>query len=97
MSDYLHNATRVPRVRIRQEDENNFLLYHPITDELHMVSRAGKTIFEMCDGRSIDDLVIDGAALLQKEAPTEASEEPLRADVLRFLCALQNRQLIELT
>ena len=97
MSDYLHNATKVARVRIREEDDDNFLLYHPVTDELHMVSRAGKDIFEMCDGRSIDDLVIDGAALLQADPASSENAEPLRADVLSFLCALQKRQLVELT
>ena len=97
MSGYLHNATKGGRVRIRQEDDENFLLYNAKTDELHIVNRIGKAIFEMCDGRSIDELVIEGAKLLQGEDGAAVDPEPYRANVLNYLCALRKRELIELT
>tara|TARA_R110002167_G_scaffold94784_1_gene252768 strand:- start:9301 stop:9594 length:294 start_codon:yes stop_codon:yes gene_type:complete len=97
MNKFFHYAKKGTRVRCRQEDDDNFLLYHPETDELHMVSRDGKAIFDMCDGRSIDDLVVEGAKLLQPNRETPEESEPFRGEVLSYLCALQKRALIELT
>ena len=97
MNKFFHYAKKGERVRCRQEDDDNFLLYHPETDELHMVGRDGKAIFDMCDGRSIDDLVVEGAKLLQRNSETTVVSEQSRCEVLSYLCALQKSALIELT
>lgn len=97
MTEYFYYAKKGRRVRCRQEDDNSFLLYNPETDELHMITRNGKAIFDMCDGRSIDNLVVEGAKLLQPADDTQADAEPYRSEVLSYLCALQKRALIELS
>lgn len=91
MTEYFYYASKSNRVRCRQEDDDNFLLYHAATDELHMVSRTGKAIFDMCDGRSIDDIVNEGAGLLHDSADPKSH----RAEVLSYICALRKRALIE--
>jgi hypothetical protein len=80
---------RAPGVRIRQETEATFLLYHPVTDELHLVGREAKVIFELCDGRAIDDVVREGARLLD-----QADEAAAEAEVLAFLTSLHRRSLV---
>lgn len=97
MSDYFSCAKKGSRVRCRQEDDDNFLLYNPETDQLHMVSREGKAIFDMCDGRSIDDIVLEGANLLQPAGEAQTDLEPYRGEVLSYLCALRKRALVEWT
>jgi hypothetical protein len=97
MNQYYHFANKGNRIRCRQEDDDNYLLYNADTDELHMISSVGKAIFDMCDGRSINDLVVEGAHLLQGAAEESSNLEPYRSEVLDFLCKLRKRKLIELT
>lgn len=89
MTDYFSHVDKADRIRVRPEDEGNFLLYNPRTDELHLVGEQGKRIFDLCDGRSIDEVVREGCDML---AATGAPQEP--AQVLSFLCALKKRDLL---
>jgi hypothetical protein len=82
---------RVANVRTRPEADHTHLIYHPGTDELHLVSDAGKAIFDLCDGRSIDDVVSEGALLLGGEAGRAERE------VLSFLQMLHKRAVVRFT
>jgi hypothetical protein len=84
---YTHVA-RTPKARVRPEAGDTYLIYHPETDELHLVSGAGKAIFELCDGRAIDDVVEEGAALIAGDR--NAAE----LEVLAFLQRLHKRSLV---
>ena len=92
MSDYFSHIDKAERIRCREEDKGNFLLYNPRTDQLHMVGEPGKLIFDLCDGRSIDDVVREGCELL---AGAGDPQEP--GQVQSFLCALKKRDLVVMT
>ncbi|QUS58246.1 hypothetical protein [Pseudovibrio brasiliensis] len=46
MSEYFTTVCHTEGVRCRTEEEGNFLLYHPKTDQLHIVTSSGKAIFD---------------------------------------------------
>lgn len=91
MTEIFTKATQAEGVRWREEDGSNYLLYHPLTDQLHMISSVGKAIFDLCDGRSIDDIIHDGGRLLGSEDGDGGSG----SQVLRYLIKLRERTLIE--
>ncbi|SFU16724.1 Coenzyme PQQ synthesis protein D (PqqD) [Pseudovibrio denitrificans] len=93
MSQHFTTVRHAEGVRCRTEEGGNFLLYHPKTDQLHIVSNNGKAIFDQCDGKEIDDVVHLGGKLLAQE--TDQEEETLRSSVLVFLQELNKRNLIE--
>lgn len=84
---YTH-VTRESKARVRPEAGDTYLIYHPETDELHLVSGAGKAIFELCDGRSIDDVVEEGAAIIGGD------HRAAELEVLGFLQGLHKRSLV---
>lgn len=92
MNDLYHFVDQAAGVRCRPEGPGSFLLYQPKTDELHLVSELGKGIFDLCDGRPIDDVVAGGAALLEAQAHKQAGA--CDAEVLSFLCELERRSLL---
>lgn len=92
MDDFYDLVERAPGVRIRPEGENTFLLYHPGTDELHLVDARSKAIFEMCDGRSIDLVVHAGAELVCSSKNCDAEQAAM--EVLGLLCSFQRRSLV---
>lgn len=81
--------SRAERIRVRDESENKFLLYNPRTDELHIVSELGKRLFDLCDGREIDEIVrfefADHEAEISEITPDQ---------ILGFLCELKKRDLV---
>jgi hypothetical protein len=85
---------RVATVRVRQEREDGYLLYQPATDELHLVDARGKAVFDLCDGRSIDAVIADGARLLCADDETEEAQARAEQDVFAFLHQLQARSLV---
>lgn len=89
MSDYFSRIGKAERIRVRPEDKGSFLLYNPRTDQLHLVGEPGKRIFDLCDGRSIDEVVSEGCEILAKGGD---AQEP--AQVLSFLCELEKRDLV---
>lgn len=89
MSDYFSRIEKAERIRCRPEDEGSFLLYNPRTDQLHLVAEAGKRIFDLCDGRSIDEVAREGIKILGE---TGEQQEP--SQVLSFLCELEKRDLV---
>lgn len=92
MNDLYDFVEREPGIRIRPEGEGAFLLYHPGTDELHLVDDRSKAIFELCDGRTIDDVVEEGSALICGGDGGDGKQAA--AEVLAFLCSLQKRSLV---
>ncbi|MBX3642058.1 MAG: hypothetical protein KF720_03195 [Rubrivivax sp.] len=89
MTDFFSSVSKAERIRCRPEDVGNYLLYNPRTDQLHLVDERGKRIFDLCDGRAIDDVVRDGCALF------DGTGSPLTSQlVLDFLCALKKRELV---
>lgn len=86
---------RVQGVRVRQEREDGYLLYQPTTDELHLVDARGMAVFELCDGRSIDDVVAEGARLLSGDDGTDDARLGAERDVFAFLRKLQTRRLVD--
>ena len=92
MDEHYQFVEREPSVRIRPEGEDTFLLYHPGTDELHLIDARSKTIFEACDGRSIDAVIDDGVTHMCT-TPT-CDEQRAAVEVLDFLCNLQRRSLV---
>lgn len=80
-------------VSCRPEDAGTFLLYSRRTDELHIIDRAGKAIFDMCIGSSIDDVVESGSEIIAEQNGTNA--EVSRRQVLSFLRELRKRSLVE--
>lgn len=89
MTDYYLSVQKAERIRCRAEDAGNYLLYNPRTDQLHILDERGKRIFDLCDGRPIDEVVREGCTLFDA-APRERSSQC----VLDFLCALKTRDLI---
>ncbi|MFZ5636348.1 MAG: PqqD family peptide modification chaperone [Pseudomonadota bacterium] len=88
---------RVQGVRIRQEREDGYLLYQPTTDELHLLDARGMAVFELCDGRSIDDVVAEGARLLPGDAGADGVGDRAEREVFAFLQKLQTRRLVDWT
>jgi hypothetical protein len=88
MSSLLLTVTKADRVRCRPEDAGNHLLYNPRTDQLHIIDEQGKQIFDLCDGRSIDDVVRDSSR------GSATGPSPTSDQVLGFLCALKKRDLV---
>jgi hypothetical protein len=82
------HVTRKLKARVRPEAGDTYLIYHPETDELHLVSGAGKAIFELCDGRTIDDVVEEGSTLIGGDRNVAELE------VLAFLQRLHKRSLV---
>ncbi len=93
MSEHFTTVRNTEGVRCRTEEKGNFLLYHPKTDQLHIVTSSGKAIFDQCDGKEIDEVVHLGGKLLLQESDLE--EEVLRSSVLSFLQELNKRNLVE--
>lgn len=89
MTDYFSSVEKAEKIRCRPEDGGNFLLYNPRTDQLHLLGELGKRIFDLCDGRAIDDIVSEGSALIEDETGPQACQQ-----VLNFLCALKKRDLV---
>ena len=85
---------KVVGVRVRQEQESSFLLYQPTTDELHLVDARGKAVFDLCDGRSINEVVISGARLLFTGDVPDSTLERAEREVFAFLQHLQARSLV---
>ncbi len=92
MDEWRFHVTRPAGIRLRQEDEGRYLLYHPGTDELHVIGPVEKEIYDLCDGRSIDDVVVAAIALLPR--PAGRADEAVAREVLAFLSALHQRTLI---
>lgn len=89
MSKLYAAVEKADRIRCRPEGEGKYLLYNPRTDQLHMLDEHGKRIFDLCDGREIDEVVRSGSEIRQ---PGMASVTA--ADVLDFLCGLKKRGLV---
>ena len=89
MTDFFSRIDKAERIRVRPEDEGSFLLYNPRTDQLHLVAEPGKRIFDLCDGRSIDEVVNEGCDVL---AAGGDAQEP--GQILSFLCELEKRDLV---
>lgn len=89
MTEFFSSVAKAEKIRCRPEDAGNYLLYNPRTDQLHLVDERGKRIFDLCDGRAIDDVVREGSALIEGDASPAASQQ-----VLDFLCALKKRDLV---
>ena len=89
MNDFFSSVAKADKIRCRPEGAGNYLLYNPRTDQLHLLDEHGKRIFDLCDGRSIDDVVREGCVVLGGDAPPLASQQ-----VLDFLCALSKRDLV---
>lgn len=83
------SVTRADKIRCRPEDNGKYLLYNSQTDQLHLVDEIGKKVFDLCDGRAIDDVVREAAILMEKESLVLASQQ-----VLNFLCELKKRHLV---
>lgn len=66
-----------------------FYVMHPDTSELHNFNDVGTRIWELIDGeRSVEDIV----GVVTEEY--EVDEATARTDVLEFLAALQEKDLI---
>lgn len=89
MNELFSSVAKAEKIRCRPEDAGNYLLYNPRTDQLHLVDEHGKRVFDLCDGRSIDDVVREGCALIGGDTSPSASQQ-----VLDFLCALKKRDLV---
>lgn len=89
MTEFFSSITKAEKIRCRSEDAGNYLLYNPRTDQLHLVSECGKQIFDLCDGRAIDDVVRESCSILGGDLSPETSQQ-----VLDFLCALKKRELV---
>ncbi|WP_119681463.1 PqqD family peptide modification chaperone [Indioceanicola profundi] len=89
MTEFFSFVSKAEKIRCRPEEAGNHLLYNPRTDLLHIVDLRGKQIFDLCDGRAIDDVVREGCALFEGTASTVAAQQ-----VLDFLCALKRRDLV---
>lgn len=92
MDDLNEFVERETRVRIRQESACSYLLYHPGTDELYLLDANGKAIFDLCDGRSIDDVVSEASLLLESDPSRDAATAEL--EVLGLLRSLHERALV---
>ena len=88
----LTTVSRDAEVRVRRENDDSYLLYHPRTDELHLVSASAEAIFRLCDGRSISQVVMEGSTHLPVAAFD--SMEAREAAVLTYLRMLSARSLV---
>lgn len=93
MEDLRFFVARCEGLRVRAENEGRFLLYNPRTDELHLIGPLEKAIFDLCDGRSIDDVLAAAGPLFEQHGQ-DSAPETLTAEVLAFLQGLYRRSLI---
>ncbi|WP_395708909.1 PqqD family protein [Reyranella sp.] len=89
MTEYFSSVEKAPRIRCRAENEGHYLLYNPKTDQLHMLDELGKKVFDLCDGRTIDDVVKDACSLAVEGQPLVSPP-----DIVSFLCSLKKRHLV---
>jgi hypothetical protein len=89
MTEFFSSVSKTEKIRCRAEDLDNYLLYNPRTDQLHLVDKRGKQIFDLCDGRAIDDVVREGCAIFGVDSSPAVSQQ-----ILDFLCALKKRDLV---
>lgn len=83
--EFFSFVAKAEKTRCLPEEAGNYLFYNPRTDQLHLVDERGKQIFDLCDGRVIDDVVREGCALIGSDVSPAASQQ-----VLDFLRALKN-------
>jgi hypothetical protein len=93
VTDTFEIVEKAPGIRCRPEGAGSYLLYCPKTDELHMVGEIAKAIFDLCDGRTVTEVVTAGGDLLLSGVaePSKTSE----GEVMAFLSELHRRSLIE--
>ncbi|MBL9204267.1 MAG: PqqD family protein [Opitutaceae bacterium] len=89
MTESYSSVQKAEKVRCRPEDAGRFLLYNPRTDQLHLLDERGKRIFDLCDGRPIDDVVRESCALFEGD-----SSQANWQQVIDFLCSLKKRDLV---
>lgn len=82
---------KVKDILVREEEEG-FLLYNPLTDELHAVSNLGMTILEECDGsNTVDDILTTLACANPFFSYTDA-----RTSIIDFLKEMADRKVLSL-
>ncbi len=79
-------------VRCRPEGDGVYLLYSAETDELHLVGKVEKAIFDLCDGRPIDQVVAAAEPMLRRMGVME--QDQAAVETMEFLRAMQKRALI---
>lgn len=86
-------VAKCANLRCRPEANGRYLLYNPATDALHMIGSVEKQILDLCDGRTIDEIV-DAASPLMEPVPTPTSS-PIGIEIIGFLSALEERGIVE--
>lgn len=83
-----HKAANI----VSREEETGFLLYNPLTDELHTVSHLGMTILDACDGtNSVDDIL----AILASSNPLFLDADA-RVLIMDFLKEIADRKILNI-
>ena len=60
-----------------------------VNDLRERVDELGKKVFDLCDGRTIDDVVKDACSLAVEGQPLVSPP-----DIVSFLCSLKKRHLV---
>jgi hypothetical protein len=89
MTEYFSSVEKAARIRCRSENDGHHLLYNPKTDQLHLLDEFGKKVFDLCDGRLIDDVVKEACSLSTTGQPSISAQA-----IVAFLCSLKKRQLV---
>lgn len=93
MEAFRDRVQQAAGIRCRPEAGGRHLLYNPRTDELHVLGPVEKSVYDLCDGRTLDDLV-EAARPLLIPLGVEGPEAPGQ-EILGFLAALSKRGLVE--
>ena len=77
MTQFFSSVAKAEKIRCRPEEAGNYLLYNPRTDQLYLLDERGKKVFDLCDGRAIDDVVRKGCSFFEKVAQQDVSQNVL--------------------
>lgn len=79
------------RIVWREEAENQYLVYNPTTDMLHMFRPLGIKILTLCDGNRTAEQIMQTIAE-ETKLPLDDVKEP----VLKFISELTQKKLVEI-
>ncbi|MDI6691117.1 MAG: PqqD family protein [Candidatus Bathyarchaeota archaeon] len=79
------------RIIWREEAENQFLVYNPASDMLHMFRPLGMRILILCDGNRTIEQIIQTIA-----EETKLPLDNVRERIVKFIFELEQKKLVEI-
>lgn len=96
MPDTIHNLVthvrHAPNLRCRDEGEGKYLIYSSETDEMHIIGKLEKMIFDLCDDASLDKILNEGSTLIENSSLPDTSEP--ENTIISLLKAFYDRKIL---